>query len=212
MISVWTGGALRKARGGGIHGEKASAAWRPERRVRVFVYLVCACLIGVTVSRLYLARELALRESRITTTNLARSLAEHARATLEAADIVVSGLADRQAAAGADLDALQRVQRHMMERVFTVSRLRGLTMRSADGTLLASAWEGEQLDSGASDALHLEHHRAHFDAGAFLGPPTRDAVTGEWTISVSRRFDGPGGVFGGVAVAVVGLRCLQRFL
>lgn len=226
MLSSWYGRGFERVRMGkprvdelrGDEPVRQKALWKrvpaarsPDRRARAFVFLVCACLIGVTASRIYLARELQLRESRITTTNLARSLAEHARAILEAADIVISGLAERVEADGADGVALQRLQRHMIERISTVSRIRGLTVRAADGQLLASTWVAGQEDSGASDGLHLEHHLAHFDPGPFVGPPVRDKASGDWTISVSRRFDGHGGGLGGVAVAILDCSTFQTF-
>ena len=169
----------------------------------MFVVLVCSCLIGITAWRVHLARELALQESRTTTTNLARSLAEHARSMMDAADILVAGLSERLEADGASEAALERLQRHMVQRAFAVSRVRGLTVLAADGAVLASAWTAGTIESRAMEDMHLEHHREHFDGGPFLGPPMRDPADGSWTMGVSRRFERADGGFGGVAVAII---------
>ncbi|UUZ48278.1 hypothetical protein LP420_36185 [Massilia sp. B-10] len=74
---------------------------RPVTRVAiVFFSLVCLSLGGMQAWSVYRARQVQLNESRISTANLTRNMAEYADNALDRADAQLSELADR---VGADV-------------------------------------------------------------------------------------------------------------
>ncbi len=172
----------------------------PERLARVFVLLVCASVLGITGWRVHLARELELSESRVTTANLARAVAEHARAVVDVADIVVAGLVERVEHDGTGPAALERLRVHMAARVGAVTRLHELSVHGTAGEWLASSLPVAPGGSVA-DRAYLAHHRDSTGRGLLVGVPVQSRTDGRWVVTASRRIDRPDGTFGGIAVA-----------
>jgi len=182
----------------------------PERLARVFVLLVCASVLGITGWRVHLARDLELSESRVTTANLARAVAEQARAVVDVADIVVAGLVERVEHDGTGPVALQRLRLHMAARVGAMARLHELSVHGAAGEWLASSAPVEP-DGGVADRAYFAHHRASPDRGPHVGQPVQSRTDGQWVVTVSRRIDRADGTFAGIAVARIDFETFSGF-
>lgn len=143
-----------------------------ERLARVFVLLVCASVLGITGWRVHLARELELSESRVATANLARAVAEHARAVTEVADIVVAGVVELTEADGTGTVALEQLRLHMAARVGAVARLHELSVHGPAGEWLASSLPTAPGGS-VSDRVYFAHHRDSPGRGLFVGLPVQ---------------------------------------
>src|SRR3546814_6496864 len=53
----------------------------------------------------------------------------------------------------------------------------------------------------SADRSYFQTHAEHPHAGLYIGPPLKSRITGQWTISVSRRYNKPDGSFGGIVAA-----------
>ena len=65
----------------------------PELQSWSFILLVALSVLGLTTWRIEEAREVQIEEGKVTTANLARSIADQAHATVHAAETIVSGVA-----------------------------------------------------------------------------------------------------------------------
>ncbi len=182
----------------------------PERLARVFVLLVGSSILGVAAWHVQLARDLALQDGRTEAASLARSLAEQAHATVEAAGIVTADLVERLEHDGASSAAAGRLHGYMAARVAAASPVRDLVVCRADGGLLSSSASAALLGCDwAREALAFHSTRA--DRGVYIGPPLQEPTSGRWMLNVSRRFDQPDGAFAGVALATIDLDELAAF-
>ena len=182
----------------------------PERLARVFVLLVCASVLGITGWRVHLARERELSESRVATANLARAVAEHARAVMEVADIVVAGVVELTEADGTGTVALEQLRLHMAPRVGAVARLHELSVHGPAGEWLASSLPTAPGGS-VSDRAYFAHHRDSPGRGLFVGLPVQSRTDGRWVVTASRRIDEPDGTFGGIAAARIDFDTFSTF-
>ena len=182
----------------------------PASLAQLFVLSVCVAIVGLTAWRIHMAREMELRESRTTTTNLARSLADHANATLEAADILVAGIVERLETDGMGAAARTRLHRVLEAKVDMVSRVRDLILFGSDGLVIASSLAVDPAAS-AVDREWFAWHRTHPDRGPHFGPPVRARHNGHWTLTVSRRVDAVEGTMAGVVVATIDFATFSDF-
>lgn len=182
----------------------------PERQAWLFALLVCCSVFSITGWRVLRAYDLQLSEGQITTANLARSLADHAHATVQAADIVLAGLVERLQAEGTSDVALARLHRLLIERVAAVQEIHHLVVFSATGDALTTSFD-PMPPVNVVDRTYFIFHRDHPAFGSLVGPPVRNRADGHWSLTLSRRFDEADGTFGGVVVAVIDCDTFARF-
>ncbi len=176
----------------------------------MFVLLVGASILGVTAWHVQLSRDLTLQDGRTQAASLARSLAEQAHATVEAAGIVTADLVERLEHDGASDAAAGRLHGYMAARVAAGAPVRDLVIYRADGGLLSSSLQGDPLGSSGSREP-FAFHSTHSDRGVHIGPPLQSPVNGRWALNVSRRFDRPDGAFAGIALATIDLDGFTAF-
>ena len=182
----------------------------PERQAWLFTILVCASVFGIAGWRVLRARNLELSGSRITTTNLARAITEHASGVMRDADIVLSGLTERLQADGTADPALTRLHRLLEARVAGVSTLHHLVVFSAQGDALTASFD-PMPPINVADRAYFAFHRDHPTSAPLVGAPIRNRADGQWSLTVSRRFDTASGDFGGVVVAVIDCDTFAQF-
>jgi diguanylate cyclase (GGDEF)-like protein/PAS domain S-box-containing protein len=170
-----------------------------------FVVLVCVSILTLGAWREWASREAALNEAEIETANLARSLTQHAEDSVELADATVAALVDRLERQGLDPAAMSGVQRFLYERRPTLGRIRGLFIYGEDGRWLATTEDVDLRAYNNGDRDYFRHHQLSPDRGAYIGPPVRSRSSGEWIITVSRRFNHPDGSFAGVVAATINI-------
>ena len=176
----------------------------PERSAWLFIGLVCTSIVFLVAWRVLLARDRALQEGQAATTSLVRTLADQAHTTIQVADMVVSGLGERLEAGGTSDAMLARVSRVATMRVQASHLLRTVSVEAADGRTIAGTVPADRVDEDATDRSYFAYHATHDDHLTRVGPPSRGR-SGDWSITVSRRFDQPGGGFGGVVLATIDL-------
>ena len=182
----------------------------PERLTWLFIILVCVSLFGITGWRMHRARSLELSASRVIRANLARAIADHAGGVVREADIVLADLAERLQADGASEDALARLHRHMTARVASIRTLQDLVVFSAQGDALTTSLK-PMPPINVADRAYFAFHRDHRSLAPLLGQPIRNQAAGNWSLTVSRRFERPDGTFGGVVGAVIDCSTFSAF-
>jgi PAS domain S-box-containing protein len=164
-----------------------------------------------------------LRRDRIATEmqntkNLAVVLSEQTARSFQAVDLVLREAQTMVRAAGiADPDEFQRLMATQEVHRFLVDRLQALPQANAISLIdntgrivsFSRAWPVPIIDT--SDRDFFAHWRDHDAAGAFIGMPVVNKVTGAWVLTVTRRIDGPHGEFLGIVLGVVELRYFADF-
>jgi diguanylate cyclase (GGDEF)-like protein len=176
-----------------------------------FVVLVCVSLLSVEVWLTLRARAIQLEESAVSTANLAEAVAQHAYDTIKEADTVLIGLVERlerEPAAQLDIERLHRLLEH---RVAELPQLHGLFVYDENGGWLVNSQPILLKNQNNSDREYFKFHRDHSDRGVHIGPPVRSKSTGEWIVTVSRRFNQPDGKFGGVVLATINMKYFNQF-
>jgi diguanylate cyclase (GGDEF)-like protein/PAS domain S-box-containing protein len=173
----------------------------PERTpglVIAFAVLACVLLIGSEVWREWNAREAALLSAGRTTTNLARSLAQHATETFEAMDTALVGLVDQLERDGMSDERLGALTVALQTWSAQLPRLRGLAVLDQHGRVVASS-KPASLGDNRSDRGYFRHHVENPGRAPHLGAPVQARTDQRWVVTLSRRIAGPDGRFLGVA-------------
>jgi PAS domain S-box-containing protein len=188
------------------------AQWR-RRRVRaggrqplwhvVGITLACLSILGLQARSELGARAGQVQEIENSLATLASSLTQQAEDTIEIADTALVGVVQQVESAGTSPEALARLDRMLAARAATRPRFRDIAVLGADGNWLATSLPAKGVN--LAQRAYFRHHRDEADRGPFLGPPIRSVVTGEWILTVSRRFDNADGSFGGIVAAAIDL-------
>ncbi len=172
---------------------------------------VCLLLLALDGWRTWQMREAAIAADKAETTNLARSLAQHAHDTVRLADILVAGLRERVEAEGLSPERTLRLERLIATGLTSAPALAGIAVFDAGGAVVV----GERTASGSAfavgDRAYFDYHRSHADRGVLVGDVIRSRADGQWSVTVSRRIDDPQGRFAGVVRARISVAFLQRF-
>ncbi|MFZ6640251.1 sensor domain-containing diguanylate cyclase [Undibacterium sp. TC4M20W] len=176
-----------------------------------FVVLVCISLILIQVWVTWKAREVQLAETERATYNLARSIGQHAYDTIKGADTVLVGLVERLEVEGFSESHLQRFHALVVKRVEELPQLHGIFVYDQAGNWVVNSQPELKKGANNSDREYFIYHRDHTDRGVHIGPPIKSKSTGEWIITVSRRFNKSDGSFGGVVLATVKMSYFKKF-
>ncbi len=180
-----------------------------------FVVLVCVSLIAVQAWLTVRARTVQLAESSVAAANLAEAVAQHAYDTIKEADTALVGLVERLEHDGLPEPTQARLHDLLVHRVAELAQLHGIFIYGADGSWLVNSQPTLQRNLNNADRAYFIYHREHADRNVYIGPPVRSKSTGDWIITVSRRYNRPDGAFGGVVLATISmdyfLQYFQRF-
>ena len=182
----------------------------PERHLWLFAMIVCSSVCGITAWRVVLAHDLLLAERQVSTANLARSLADHAHATVQASEIVLAGLVERLQATDRSAAAMERLHQLLIARVAAIPSIHHLVIFSAQGDALTASFD-PALPVNVADRDYFGFHRSHTTAAPLIGPPVQNRADGRWSLTVSRRVESGDGAFDGVVVAVIDCETFLRF-
>lgn len=192
-------------------------AFLPRRRIPLHVGIVaavltvCLLLVGLDGWRTWQARAAAIAGDKTETSNLARSLAQHAHDIVHVADMTVSGVRERVETDGVSPDRMGRLNRFIAMRMAEVPALRGLEVFDAAGDRVTGERDAEGQPINVADRAYFEYHRTHADRSVHVGEVIRARGDGQWSITVSRRLDAADGRFAGVAMARISVTFLQDF-
>jgi diguanylate cyclase (GGDEF)-like protein/PAS domain S-box-containing protein len=177
----------------------------------LFVVLVCVSLVALDVWRTLQARAIELHESEIVASNLARSLGQHVEDVLSNSDSTLINLVERLEVEGAGPAERVRLYSLLSTQVADSPWLHGLFVYDEEGRWVVNSMAAKVQNLNNADREYFIYHRDHPDRTAHIGVPVKSRSTGEWIITVSRRFNHSDGSFAGVALATISMNYFQRF-
>ncbi len=180
-------------------------------RAAAFVALVCVAILALSGWREMVSRSAVMETSEADMSNLARSLTQHAEDTFELGDTVLVGMVDRLEKDGTSPAALERLQTFLDLRKTTITRIRGLFVYGEDGRWLLTTETINIAGLNNSDRDYFQFHRQSTDRKTLIGRPVRSKSSGQWIVTLSRRFNHPDGQFAGVALMTVDVAYFSQF-
>ena len=177
----------------------------------VFVALVMLSLIALNTWQSLTARAQALHSAQVTTSNLARSLTQHADDSIAQADTVLAGLIERVQVDGTSAAALARLRHLMQGWKQSLPQLHGLFVYDLDGRWVVTANAVDPPSANNADREYFQFHRNNPDPSVHIGPVIRSRTNNDLVIPVSRRLQGADGSFAGVALATLRLGYFTDF-
>jgi diguanylate cyclase (GGDEF)-like protein len=180
------------------------------RLAMIFLAAVCLSLLAVQGWSTYSAHETYLSEANRSTVNMARALADHAEASIDLVDTILSGVVER-VEDGEVTEEPARVHAFLADMVRRTPSLQGLFLYDAQGRWLLNSLAESAPGFNNADREYFIYHRTHTDRTAHVGDPVRSRSSGVWIIPVSRRLDHADGSFAGVALATIRLDYFRSF-
>lgn len=177
-------------------------------RAASFVALVCVAILGLSAAREWSAREAALKVAEVDQANLARSLTQHAEDSFDLLDTSILGAVTRLETDGTGRATLSKLQDILVARKAASKRVNAIGIVDEHGDWLASSGG---MGKNLSDREYFRHHRQSTDRAVFIGRPVKSSMTGEWVVTLSRRFNHADGSFGGLVVASIGAEYFSGF-
>jgi diguanylate cyclase (GGDEF)-like protein/PAS domain S-box-containing protein len=177
-------------------------------RAASFVALVCVAILGLSAAREWSAREAALKVAEVDQANLARSLTQHAEDSFDLLDTSILGAVTRLETDGTGRATLSKLQDILVARKAASKRVNAIGIVDEHGDWLASSGG---MGKNLSDREYFRHHRQSTDRAVFIGRPVKSSMTGEWVVTLSRRFNHADGSFGGLVVASTGAEYFSGF-
>ncbi|GGC06760.1 sensor domain-containing diguanylate cyclase [Oxalicibacterium flavum] len=169
-----------------------------------FVYLVAVSLIILVVWSVWQTRVQTIAESKSTTTNMARALAQHAQDAIRSADNLLVGMAELVEEQRHLHDAgAQNLHAYLRARIENQAMLAGLSVYDAQGTLVATSRPAPVRHVTITDRPYFQYHREVAERGPHVGAPIQSRVTNEWVVPVTRRLTDAQGRFAGLVLASV---------
>lgn len=170
-----------------------------------FVLAVCCSLVTLTIWGSWGSRQYRLHESEVALSNLAQALSSQVHATFKQADTSLLWLVtELESGAGEPVEIL-RIHRLMELQMLQLEQLKGLFVIDSQGVPLASTTPNIPASLNYSDREYFQHHLRHDDRRPHIGHSIRSRTSGDWVMTISRRFNHPDGRFGGVVVATISL-------
>lgn len=170
-----------------------------------FVLAVCCSLVTLTIWGSWGSRQYRLHESETSLSNLAQALSSQVHATFKQADTSLLWLVtELESSAGKPID-IRRIHRLMELQMLQLVQLKELFVIDAQGVPLASTELDMPVSLNYSDRQYFQHHQRHNDRLPHIGRSIRSRTSGDWVMTISRRFNQPDGRFGGVVVATISL-------
>jgi diguanylate cyclase (GGDEF)-like protein/PAS domain S-box-containing protein len=174
-----------------------------------FAALVCVAILGMSSWREWAARAIVLKTAEVETSNLARSMMQHAEDSFDLMDASILGVVIRLEAQGTGSEELSNLQKVLVARKASLTRIRGLFISDENGHRIGSSYGAGGAD--LSDREYFRHHQESPAHEVFIGPPIKSRSGDDWMTTVSRRYNHPDGSFAGVVVATIGAEYFSEF-
>lgn len=186
---------------------------KPDIRLAVLLLLtICVSLSLATAWQIWAARQHALAEVDTSNRNLAMALDTYAEGVITQSSMLLLGMAERLELDGTGPENLLRIQRLVQRQERLLDQLNGLVVLDAQGNWLMSSTGPVPAGVNSGDRDYFIHHRDTPGIDIHIGPPIRSRSTGDWVMTISRRFEDREGDFAGVIVVTLGIEnFLQLF-
>jgi diguanylate cyclase (GGDEF)-like protein/PAS domain S-box-containing protein len=168
-----------------------------------FVALVCVAIIALSAWSEWASREKELSESEVELGNLARSLTQHAEDTFELGQSLLTGIVLALETEGPDQGNVTGLQAVLEARKSSLGRIHGLFVYDDAGRWLATTEAVNLSAYNNSDRDYFRYHKQWPDRAMLIGRPVHSKSSGQWVITLSRRWNHADGSFGGVVLATI---------
>ena len=176
----------------------------------LLLVLVCLSLLAVEGWSSYSSRKTDLDQAKTNTINMARALSDHAEASIDLADTILSGLVE-QFQQGELTKEPERLHAYLVGMVYRTQSLQGLFLFGADGRGLLNSLAQTSAAINYADREYFVYHRTHTDKSAHVGNPVRSRTSDVWVLPISRRLEHADGSFAGVALATIKIDFFRSF-
>ncbi|ADJ63049.1 response regulator containing a CheY-like receiver domain and a GGDEF domain transmembrane protein [Herbaspirillum seropedicae SmR1] len=181
------------------------------RTALLFVVVVCVVILLLEAWTAWRAREVALSESTTDASNVALALIQHAEQSIKEADIVLETVQEHLDHEDRSASARIRTHDFMIRSVASLPQLAQLTVVDEQGRTVASSQQRMVQTGSPVQDDYFQYHQHRRSDRPFIGQPMRSHVTGQRTLTVSRRINHVDGSFAGVIVAEIDLAYFQRY-
>jgi diguanylate cyclase (GGDEF)-like protein len=177
----------------------------------VLLLLVIGCsLASLTVWKVLASRERALEDVDVHGLNLTQALATYSEGIVRQSSLLLLGLVERLETEGSGPAQIERLSALIDRQVPLMPQLSGITVYDDQGRWLMSSNRPIPAGANSTDRAYFIYHRDDPSREIFIGPPIQSRSNHEWVITVSRRFNRPGGEFAGVVAVTLGIENFLR--
>ncbi|MGN4068274.1 bifunctional diguanylate cyclase/phosphodiesterase [Burkholderia gladioli] len=158
--------------------------------------LALALLWAVIVMRLSVEKESAYREAAASAAILSTALEQHTIKAIHQVDQITRFVKFEFEKSPDHFNLASTVEKG----VVPSDTLIQVSLVNAQGRLLANTAETHPKPLDLSDREHFQVHASHNDDELYISRPVLGRVSGQWTLQMTRRLNGPDGKFAGVVV------------
>lgn len=177
-----------------------------------FLVVITALTVSLEVWSRLLASENELLQSRRAVENIAQAAEEHVEGTFNTVSWLLDGIVERIEADGLADSSARKLRTYMTSRLQRQgSPLQGVFVVGSDGSWLVSTADSLPGPANSADRAYFVHHRAVDSPAVRVGAPVVSRSSGDWIVTLSRRFNRPDGAFGGVVLATIPVSYFQRY-
>ena len=177
----------------------------------IFVVLVCGVILASSGWAEWTSRDNEMHNAEVELGNLTRSLIQHVEDTIELADATLGGVVYALETDDGNPSSLARLRTILKLRKPGLGRIRGVFAYDETGRWLATTEDVSLTDYNNSDRDYFDQHRKSADRSVLVGRPVRSRTSGQWVITLSRRWNHPNGRFAGVIAATVDVAYFSQF-
>ncbi len=176
-----------------------------------FIALVFIVIIAAVAWSSATSRATILQAANITTANMARTVSQQARSTVQTVDNVLFHSTNVLEAGAHNGMTVAEMRAFLEQRVEENAMLHGLFLCDAKGSRIIAAGKYEPKDDNCAVYGFFTYHNENMDRGPHVGTLLRIEQSGERAFTISRRLDNADGSFAGVIGASIELDEFRTF-
>ena len=173
--------------------------------------LVCGAILAFSGWSEWTSRNAEIQNAHVDLGNLAHSLTQHVEDTLELADSVLRGVMTALETDDGKPGAFTRLQTILKARKASLGRIRGVFAYDENGDWLATTEDVVLSNYNNADRDYFAYHKNSADRSLLIGRPVKSKSSGQWVITLSRRWNHTDGRFGGVVTATIDVAYFAQF-
>ncbi|KAF1029104.1 MAG: putative signaling protein [Burkholderia plantarii] len=158
--------------------------------------IALALLWAVIVVRLSVEKDSAYREAAASAAILSTALEQHTIKAIHQVDQITRFVKFEFEKSPEHFNLSSTVEKG----VVPSDTLIQVSLLDAEGRLVSNTTEPHPKPLDLSDREHFKVHAAHNDDDLYISRPVLGRVSGQWTLQMTRRLNGPDGTFAGVVV------------
>lgn len=191
--------------------------WRPDIALLVGALALSVVIMGLNAVVLRNLREERLRSAEADMKSQAIALAEEADSSFKVLDLALSAISHHTAGEATDKTTFQgRLKQSdlhelLKEKTIGWSHIDAIAVIGSNGKLANSSRYWPIPDIDVSDRDYFRVLEANAKLETFIGKPTQNRLTGEWSIYLARRLSTGSGDFAGLVLGTITLEHLERF-